>query len=105
MTLTSRACAGPQNKKGGKGQAGPPTPQDRPLARLIPFVPTAVALAKQQQAQVGKNKEALAKEKERDAKEKEKLAEAKRKAEMNDLFKPVQVQQKVRREGSLDQTP
>lgn len=72
---------------------------------LVPLLPTdpslsfgslAIALAKQQQAQAGKNKEALAKEKERDAREKEKAAEAKRKAEMNELFKPVQVQQKVR---------
>jgi len=67
---------GMKNKKGAKGQA-------------------AVALAKQQAAQVGKNKEAMAKEKARMDKEKEKEQERKRKEELNEIFKPVQVAQKV----------
>ncbi|CAH7685743.1 mRNA export protein 33 [Phakopsora pachyrhizi] len=67
---------GMKNKKGGKGQA-------------------AVALAKQQAAQVGKNKEAMAKEKAKLDKEKEREQERKRKTELNDIFKPVQVAQKV----------
>ncbi|KAG0141066.1 hypothetical protein CROQUDRAFT_136350 [Cronartium quercuum f. sp. fusiforme G11] len=67
---------GMKNKKGGKGQA-------------------AIALAKQQASQVGKNKEVLAKEKAKIDKEKEKEQERKRKEELQDLFKPVQVAQKI----------
>lgn len=67
---------GMKNKKGAKGQA-------------------AVALARQQAAQVGKNKEALSKEKARIDKEKEREQERKRKEELNEIFKPVQVAQKV----------
>ncbi|MBW0476751.1 hypothetical protein O181_016466 [Austropuccinia psidii MF-1] len=67
---------GMKNKKGGKGQA-------------------AIALAKQQAAQIGKNKEALAKEKAKMDKEKERDQERKRKEELNELFKPAQVAQKV----------
>lgn len=65
-----------QNKKGGKGQA-------------------AVSLAKQQASQIGKNKEVMAKEKARMDKEREKEQERKRKEELDALFKPVQVVQKV----------
>ncbi|PLW04976.1 hypothetical protein PCANC_27198 [Puccinia coronata f. sp. avenae] len=67
---------GMKNKKGAKGQA-------------------AVALAKQQAAQVGRNKEAMAKDKARMDKEKEKEQERKRREELNEIFKPVQVAQKV----------
>ncbi|POW06042.1 hypothetical protein PSTT_09253 [Puccinia striiformis] len=67
---------GMKNKKGAKGQA-------------------AVALAKQQASQVGKNKEAMSKDKARMDKEKEKEHERKRREELNELFKPVQVAQKI----------
>ncbi|KAH9813668.1 mRNA export protein 33 [Melampsora americana] len=67
---------GMKNKKGGKGQA-------------------AIALAKQQASQVGKSKEVLAKEKARMDKEREKEQERKRKEELQELFKPIQVVQKV----------
>jgi len=67
---------GMKNKKGGKGQK-------------------AVQLAAQQQAQIGRNKEAVAKEKAKEDKAKQKAAEQKHKAELEELFKPAQVAQKV----------
>jgi len=54
-----------------------------------------VQTIQQQESARGKNKETAAKEKERFEREKAKEAEAKRKEELNVLFKPVQVAQKV----------
>ncbi|KAI7937544.1 hypothetical protein MJO29_014859 [Puccinia striiformis f. sp. tritici] len=54
-----------------------------------------IALAKQQASQVGQNKEAMSKDKAQMDKEKEKEHECKQREELNELFKPVQVAQKV----------
>jgi hypothetical protein len=51
-----------------------------------------VAVIQKQEAQSGKNKEALAKEKLKEDKLKEKAAEEKRRKEEALLFKPVQIQ-------------
>ncbi|KEI42740.1 uncharacterized protein L969DRAFT_170404 [Mixia osmundae IAM 14324] len=65
-----------KNKKGGKGQK-------------------TIATLQQQQAQAGKNKDDKAKERARELEAQRKLQEQKRQAEMAELFKPVQVAQKV----------
>jgi len=67
---------GMKNKKGAKGQA-------------------AVALAKQQQSQVGRSDEVKKKEKEREQALAKKKAEELRKQQNDALYSPVQVQQKV----------
>jgi len=67
---------GMKNKKGAKGQA-------------------AVALAKQQAAQVGRNDEVKKKEKDKEAASAKKKMEEARKAQMAELYQPMQIQQKV----------
>lgn len=54
-----------------------------------------VAQIQKEQSMVGKNPAALAKEKEKELRAKAKADEEKRKKEEADLFKPVQVAQKV----------
>jgi hypothetical protein len=65
------------DKKGSKGQA-------------------AIALAKQQAAQVGNNDEAKRKAKEKQEREAKKASEAAKKEALAELFVPVQIEQKVR---------
>ncbi|KAH8923682.1 hypothetical protein BT69DRAFT_1333638 [Atractiella rhizophila] len=78
-------------------QAGPSKPKEDKTFGLknknkSSKVQQYVKTVQQQESQRGKNKETLAKEKEKADREKAKAAEAKRKDELNELFKPVQMQ-------------